>query len=636
MRMRFPGLAVAACAVLSLSAQPRQVGVFVDGGSRGGGAVTWVRLAKCMQPAVELKLIEGADVRGGALEGLDLLIMPGGHSGLQKKNLGPEGIEKVRDYIRRGGRYFGTCAGLSLAQTDGGFLKLVPYRKRRPEVRAGDATLAFDVSEKGAELLGIKAGRRNFCYHSGPQLELKPNPEKTEFKGEVIATFAGSVDQNGKGCPTLAGLPAAFYGDFGEGKVLVTSFHPEYFPFTWDFVAAGISALTGVKTSFSFPRKNPRTVKVAFFAPVVAGREDAEAALELSEDPDISMWPVTGSNIDEGWLELADVVVLPGGDDGNSGHQVRARAEDFAAFAARGGKLVTYGEAGAKRAPKGTLTLPSAKGLSTAIKGLWGSGVPSRPRIQAVAHRGLHTPDIAQNSAESFSNAWASGAKWIETDFHLLKSGRILCVHCHNELRKLSGEEHVIADLADEEIARIDIGKKAKMPRPYRMPYLEDVLATVPKDCVAQCEIKLGGRDYPEKFDAAVRGAGLSPSNILVTSFHSGWLKDFKAKCPQYETMLLVWLGKDADLDPAQWIARAKSAGVSKVCPGGPEEIVLRVTRADADAVRAAGYDFRFFGVNSKAKFARGVEVGITAFTTDHWHEAFEWAKDFPEIDLLR
>ncbi len=255
--------------------------------------------------------------------------------------------------------------------------------------------------------------------------------------------------------------------------------------------------------------------------------------------------------------------------------------------------------------------------------------------MRSIAHRGLHGPGIAQNSIEGFKSAWANGVKWIETDFHLLKNGRILCVHDRVELRKISGEDRVVANLSEADVAAIDIGKLAKTAQPVRMPYVEDVLATVPKDCIAQCEIKLYGDAYADKFDAARRAAGLSETNILVTSFQLRALKDFKRRYPKYQT---GWLGagvspKDG-VDVAKILEKARDAKVDIVCPGASTAMKVGLMPAHADAIRAAGFDFRLYGVNSEKQLAYAYAVKATAFTCDHWKRSFEWAKTLPGLRL--
>ena len=53
-----------------------------------------------------------------------------------------------------------------------------------------------------------------------------------------------------------------------------------------------------------------------------------------------------------------------------------------------------------------------------------------------------------------------------------------------------------VKDLTPEDRATINLGEKAELPRAYRIPTLDEVLAVVPKDRVLQSEIKLYGPGY--------------------------------------------------------------------------------------------------------------------------------------------
>ena len=90
-----------------------KVGVYADRGPGGIGAVEWFRLVE-ESPDMQLKLLDGASVRAGGLGGIDVLVMPGGSSMAEFESLGTNGVAKMKDFIRKGGGYIGTCAGCCL------------------------------------------------------------------------------------------------------------------------------------------------------------------------------------------------------------------------------------------------------------------------------------------------------------------------------------------------------------------------------------------------------------------------------------------------------------------------------------------------------------------------------------------
>ena len=110
---------------------PLRVAVFVDKGARSIGAFRWLELATRAKGVVATP-IDGEAVRRGALDATDVLVMPGGSSVAESKSLGPEGREKVKSFVRKGGGYVGTCAGCCLLMESAShhpdMLHLIPFK----------------------------------------------------------------------------------------------------------------------------------------------------------------------------------------------------------------------------------------------------------------------------------------------------------------------------------------------------------------------------------------------------------------------------------------------------------------------------------------------------------------------------
>ena len=82
----------AACAL----AEPKiKVGYYIGRGGRGNWGLGWQNYLT-HSPEIDLVWLEGDDVRAGRLDGLDVLVMPGGRSAWQAESLGEEGLERIR------------------------------------------------------------------------------------------------------------------------------------------------------------------------------------------------------------------------------------------------------------------------------------------------------------------------------------------------------------------------------------------------------------------------------------------------------------------------------------------------------------------------------------------------------------
>lgn len=262
-------------------------------------------------------------------------------------------------------------------------------------------------------------------------------------------------------------------------------------------------------------------------------------------------------------------------------------------------------------------------------------------KIRNIAHRGLWDETVPQNTLEAFRSAWNAGATWVETDFHHTHAGQMLCIHAEGELRRYAGCEKKIADLSPDEVADLRLdpvrfagSAPAHSCASFRIPFLDEVLATVPPHGTLQAEIKGYSPQYADIFDAAVRAAGLTEDNIVVSSFQLDSLADFHARKPSYRTLLLVGVPKDRETDVFSAIAAAKAAGFDFFCPGlTPRDRPL--TPDELAAVRDAGLGFRVYGVNSPEALAEAAHLGAAAFTCNFWRQAFDWARELGGIELL-
>ena len=295
------------------SHQKINVALYLDNGCVGGGVIHLARLLKS-SPDVTCDFLNAADVQDGKLAGYDVLVMPGGSGYDRYTQLGEEGFEKIRKYIREGGRYYGICAGIALALNDPKRLRLIPYTREKNPLRGGFSA-AVKFNARAEEILGVKEGIRYFRYHDGP-IPAKGDPVP-DSEYEVLATFESHVMQKGKSVTPMYGMPAVIYGRYGKGKVLVSVMHPEYFPSTHDVFGAGFKPLVGRPIAFTYQKKSARPLRVAYYASEIDRTGDARAtvvdALAIAEHPDVDVTFVSGEQIAEGALVHADVLLIPGG-----------------------------------------------------------------------------------------------------------------------------------------------------------------------------------------------------------------------------------------------------------------------------------------------------------------------------------
>lgn len=343
---------------------PLKVSVYVGNGAKGIGCVEWCRLVnEC--PQMRLKLVDGDAVATGALEGEDVVVMPGGDSKAEFTSLTEKGVEKFKEFILNGGGYIGTCAGCSiLLNEEDRRLKIVPYKRLgSTKLLNGD----FNITKAGAEALGIAEGPRRIRYSGGPIIK-KTDTEIANAKFEVFGTYAFEASTNGRANPEMFGAPAILGGTYGKGKVFTIVSHPEYFEETLDIVEGAFKFVSGREIKFPPRMKKKNAITVGFLTSYISGAEVAETALAIDNTEDMYLVPV---DVMADWrrhLDHINVLILPNDiiADPKRGKNVKKVVEKFIN---RGGTVIGFGSA-VNALPKGGIPSGSREEIVKTIRSL--------------------------------------------------------------------------------------------------------------------------------------------------------------------------------------------------------------------------------------------------------------------------
>ena len=318
-----------------------KVALYLDSGSAGNGVFHWIRLI-AHSPQLELHGVTGEDVRAGKLEGMDVLVMPGGLSTRQYKSLREEGARKVRGFVRSGGAYIGSCAGLACVLNDPRRLKLLPFT-RKPKSGGATAIITVDFPEAGAKVLDIAPGRYKVRYSGGP-IPI-PGKEIDGGSGEILAVYKNTVSAVNKPEGNFFGDAAVIFGRLGKGKVIATGFHPEYWESGHPIVAGCFYAVTGVKPTFEFPKTDPRPIRVGFWSSGFPDADRTATFLALDRRPDVDVRIVTSHQFDQGELRHLDALVVVHDATGNCKKNLGGKynREQLVKFMERGGVIFASG-----------------------------------------------------------------------------------------------------------------------------------------------------------------------------------------------------------------------------------------------------------------------------------------------------
>lgn len=200
-----------------------RIGVYVD---EGAGPQQLLSVLQADE-GISIVRLRAEDIRSGKLEGLDLVIHPGGSGGGQGRHLGEDGREAIREFVRSGGGFIGICAGAYLATADYSWSLHILDAKviDRQHWNRGKGTVEISLSDEGRRLFGVEQEQVAIHYAQGPLLAPGDRPEIEDF--ESLATYETEIVKNGASPGVMKGTTAIACGKFGNGRVLCFSPHPE-------------------------------------------------------------------------------------------------------------------------------------------------------------------------------------------------------------------------------------------------------------------------------------------------------------------------------------------------------------------------------------------------------------------------
>ena len=202
-----------------------RIGVYVDKGA--GPSVKDLLLVLSTLEGVSVTTLTADDIRSGKLAEMDLLMHPGGSGGGQGRQLGEDGRDAIRGFVKAGGGFVGICAGAYLASADYAWSLNILDAKvvDRQHWNRGNGTVDIAMTDAGRTLLGADSQNVSIHYAQGPLLAPGNRPDIEDY--EILATFETEIAKNGAPEGVMRGTTAIAKGTFGLGRVICFSPHPE-------------------------------------------------------------------------------------------------------------------------------------------------------------------------------------------------------------------------------------------------------------------------------------------------------------------------------------------------------------------------------------------------------------------------
>ena len=222
--------------LVSEKSESLKIAIYDAGGAGGSGPRNLDKVFAGTK--VVMRRVGAIDIREGVLDQFDLVIFPGGSGSKQAAALESSGREVVKKFINQGGGFVGICAGAYLAASNYKWSLGISNHKtfcksfEIPEVgrksmwyRGASAPVKMELTEEGKKILGEVKGIFDVRYHNGPIMSAMGKEGLGNFR--TLANFRSEVSRYKPQEGTMINSPAIIVGEFGKGRVLCISPHPE-------------------------------------------------------------------------------------------------------------------------------------------------------------------------------------------------------------------------------------------------------------------------------------------------------------------------------------------------------------------------------------------------------------------------
>jgi len=222
--------------ITSRDGEAIRVALYDAGGTGGKGVKNLERILES-EPTFLLHHVGPADIRAGVLDQFDVVIFPGGSGSKEAAAIGKDGCAAVREFVESGGGYVGICAGafLATAKYDWSLAlmnaKTFTGNREIPGVGVksmwfrGSGTVKMELTDEGRRILGDLPGLVEVRYANGPILSPAGTQDVPDYVPLAIFRTEISLWEPQKG--TMINTPAIVASEFGEGRAIAISPHPE-------------------------------------------------------------------------------------------------------------------------------------------------------------------------------------------------------------------------------------------------------------------------------------------------------------------------------------------------------------------------------------------------------------------------
>jgi len=260
-----------------------------------------------------------------------------------------------------------------------------------------------------------------------------------------------------------------------------------------------------------------------------------------------------------------------------------------------------------------------------------GNKMPAKSPIpEIIAHRGFSS-DAPENTLAAINLAWKSGCSGVECDVYLTKDHRIMLMH-DKTIKRTTGEDLRMAETTSDQLRKLDAGSwKAPQYAGEKIPFLEEVLKTIPDQGTLFIEIKCGPEILPYLKELIDKSGKMN--RLTIICFNLDTITAAKEMMPSIPAYWLVGTKKDElTHEPIPHKSELIRTAMEKKLDGLDVNFA-GVTEAFAEEVLKSGLKFYTWTIDDPQEALRLQHLKVHGITTNRPDHLTEILKSQNEIE---
>ena len=236
------------------------------------------------------------------------------------------------------------------------------------------------------------------------------------------------------------------------------------------------------------------------------------------------------------------------------------------------------------------------------------AGITTMAQNTFIAHRGASYL-APENTVASAKLAWELGADAVEVDVHLTKDNRVIVIHDKDTKRTCDGKTNLsIAQTPSILLRDLDAGSwKGEEFKGEKLPFLSEIIETVPAGKTLVVEIKAGGDEIIPEIRRVVDNSNKKEQIVFICF---GW-KTIIATHKEFPDNKCYWL---SSLKPGLKKKMEKAAAEGLTGVNLKHSIIDEEIMAQA---KDLNLEVLSWTIDDPAEAQRLINIGVSGITTN-------------------